>query len=73
MGIKLWRNVIKFFFNAVLKGKLREAVRFLCEIEQGGFLKPDKSAVDCTGTINETVASVLEGKHPSEKNPFVLR
>ena len=55
--------------NLVLKGKLRKAVRFVCEREKEGVLKPDKFADDCMGTINETVASILEGKHPSKIIP----
>ena len=31
-------------------------------------MQPDELAEDCMGAINETVASVLEGKHPREKN-----
>ena len=57
----------QMFLNLVLKGKLRKAVRFVYEREKGGFFQPDELAEDRTGTINDTVASVLEGKHPSEK------
>ena len=31
-------------------------------------MQPDELAEDCTGTINKTVTSVLEGNHSSEKN-----
>ena len=31
-------------------------------------MQPEKLDEDRTGTINETVASVLEGKHPSKNN-----
>ena len=55
------------FSNLVLKGKLREAIPFVCDREKGGVLQQDELAEDLTGTINETVASVLEGKHPREK------
>ena len=44
------------FSNLVLKGKLREAVQFVCDREKGGVLQPDKLSKDCTGTIKETVA-----------------
>ena len=54
----------KTFSNLVLKGKLCKAVRLVCDREKGGVLQPDELAEDCTGTINETVTSVLEGKHP---------
>ena len=54
------------FSNLVLKRKLRKSVRFVCEREKGGFLQPDKLAEDCIGTINKTVASVLDGKCPSK-------
>ena len=47
--------------NLVLKVKLREAVQFVSEMEKGKVLQPNELAEDCTGTINETVASVLEG------------
>ena len=57
------------FSNLVLKGKFRNAVQFVCEREKRGVLQPDKLAEDCTGTINKTVASVLEGKHPSKPIP----
>ena len=52
------------FSNLVLKGKLREAVQFVCDREKGGFLQQDEFSEDLTGKINNTVASVLEGKHP---------
>ena len=61
------------FSNLVLKGKLREAVRFVYDRQKGGFLKPDELAADRKGKINETFTSVLEGKHPSKKFPPVLR
>ena len=61
------------FSNLVLKGKLRESVRFVCDIEKGGFLQPDELDTDWTGTINETVTSVLEGKIRSKQFPPVLR
>ena len=47
------------FSNLVLKGKLREAFRFVCEREKGGVLQLDELAEDFTGTINETATSVL--------------
>ena len=46
----------RVFSELVLKGELREAVRFVFDIEKGGFLRPDELAEDCTGTINKTVA-----------------
>ena len=57
------------FSNLVLKGKWRKAVRFICDREREGGLKPDELAEDRTGMINETAASVLEEKHPSKKIP----
>ena len=36
---------------------------------KGGIFQPDELAEDCTGAINKTVASVLEGKHPSKTIP----
>ena len=56
--------------NLVLKGKLREATRFVFEREKGGVLQPIELAEDRTGTINETVTSVLEGKNPSKKSTY---
>ena len=38
--------------------------------KRGGVLQPDKLVEDCTGTIKETAASVLEGNHAREKIPF---
>ena len=57
------------FSNLVLKGKLREAVRFFCEIEKRVVLQLDKLAADHTGTIKKTIVLVLEGKHPSKTIP----
>ena len=56
------------FPNLVLKGKLREEVRFVCAWETGG----EKLSSDRTGTINKTVASVLVEKYPHETFPHVL-
>ena len=41
--------------NLVLKGKLREAVQFVCGRKDGGVLQPYELAEDRTGMINETV------------------
>ena len=57
------------FSNLVLKGKLREAVRFVCDMEKGRVLQPEKLAEDCMGTINETVTLVLEGKSEQKFPP----
>ena len=35
----------------------------------GDVLQTNKLAADCTGTSNKTVATVLEGKHPSDTIP----
>ena len=53
------------FSNLVLKGKLRKAIKFVCDREKGGFFQPDELAADGMGTIDKTFASVLEGKYPS--------
>ena len=53
------------FSNLVLKGKLHKVVQFVCDREKGGVLQLDELAEDCTGTINETITEVFEGKHPS--------
>ena len=50
------------FSNLVLKGILREAVQFVCDREKGEGLQPDELSADCTGTINDIVTSILEGK-----------
>ena len=55
--------------NLVLKGKLREAIRFVSEREKGGVFQPEKIAEDCTGTINKNVTLVLEEKNPSKTFP----
>ena len=54
------------FSNLVLKVKLRKAVQFVCERKKGGVLQPGKLAADSTDGINDTVVSVLEGKHPNK-------
>ena len=48
---------------------MRKAVQLVCDIEKVGVLQPDELAADRTGTINETVKSVLEGKYPSKTIP----
>ena len=60
------------FSNLVLKGKLRKAVRFVYDREKGGFLQPDKLDEDYTGTVNEILLSVLQGKLPSGTIPFCV-
>ena len=57
------------FSNLVLKGKFSEAVQFVCDREKGVVLQPYELAEDCTGTINETITSVFEGKCPSKTIP----
>ena len=37
--------------------------------KRGGSLQPEELSEDHTGTIKETVISVLEGKHPSKTIP----
>ena len=56
------------FSNLVLKGKLYKGVHLVCDREKGGVLQPEKMAEDHIGTINKTVASVLEGKYSNKKN-----
>ena len=68
-GIQTAEKRHRTFLNLVLKIELREAVRFFCDREKGVVLQPDELAEDRTGTINETVTSVLEGKHTSNKIP----
>ena len=61
------------FSNLVVKGKLCGVVRSVCEREKEVVLQPNKLTENCTGTINKTVASVLEGRHPCKKFSPVLR
>ena len=65
-GTKTLEEYHQTFSNLVLKRKFREAVLLVCERDKGGVFQPEKLAEDCTGTINKTITSVLEGKHPSE-------
>ena len=53
--------------NIVLRGKLREAVRLVCERESGGVLLPNEMASDKTGIMEETATTVLAKKHPHKK------
>ena len=55
------------FSVIVLKGKLREAVRFVCSWETGGFLQPGDLSLYKMGVINETITYVLVGKHLHKK------
>ena len=48
-----------YISNIILRGKLCEAIRFVCAQETGVFLQTNKLALDKTGVINETAASVL--------------
>ena len=57
------------FSNLVLKGKLREAIRFVSEREKGGVFQPEKLAADRTGMIIKNVASVLQGGNYSRTIP----
>ena len=57
------------FSNLVLKGKLRQAVQFVYEREEGIVLQPDDLDEYHTGIINDTVALDLEGKHHCEIIP----
>ena len=61
------------FSNLALKEKLSEAVQLICDMEKGGVLQPDELSEDHTGKINDTVTSILEGKHLRTKLPPVPR
>ena len=54
------------FSNIVLRRKMCGSVRFFCERYTAGVFQPKKLALDKTGIINKTVASVLAGKHLHE-------
>ena len=43
------------FSNLVLKGRLREALQFLCDREKGGVFQPEKLAYDSTITITKII------------------
>ena len=58
-----------YFLNLILCGKLCEAVRFVFKQEPGGVLQHGDLASYKMGVINETVTSILAGKHPHEKIP----
>ena len=61
------------FPNLVLKLKLHEGVQFLCDRKKGGVFQSEKLAEYCTGTINDTITSFLEGKHPSKTIPYCAK
>ena len=68
-GIKSKEKCHRVFSNLVLKGKLREAIRFICAREIVFFFQPNELEEDLTGIMNETVTLVLVGKHPHKKFP----
>ena len=72
-GTKTAEERHRTFLNLVLKRKLRKAVRFVCDRENEGVLQPKELAAYSMVTINETVASIFEGKHPSKKIPSCAR
>ena len=55
--------------NIVLRGKLREAVRLVCERESGGVLLPNEMASDRKYVTEETVAAVTVNEYLQEKIP----
>ena len=57
------------FVTLVIHVKLYESIKFVCRWESGGTLLPDNMVADRTGVTEETVATVLVGKHPLEKLP----
>ena len=59
----------RMFSNLVLKGKLRKAVQFVRDRENGEVLQPYQLAEDRTGTIIETDALVLKEKNMRETIP----
>ena len=66
-GIQSEEQSHRAFSNLILKGKLCEAVIFVCAQETEG-LQPNELAEDQIGFINKTVALVLAIKHPHKKN-----
>ena len=58
--------------NLILRRKLREEVKFICERETGGVFPLDDQATDSTGFTDKTVAEVLAKKPRPIENPIVL-
>ena len=54
------------FLSIIIRRKLCEAVRFICDRETGGVLLPSYWATEKAGITDETVVEVLAGKHPPE-------
>ena len=57
----------------VLKAKLHEAVRFICEQETGVVVLPDELVYKKSVFMDKTVTEVLAGKHTHKKKTWVLR
>ena len=55
-------------FGCFLRGRLREAVRFVCKQEIEENFQPEKLELDKTVMINETNTYLLAGKKPQEKH-----
>ena len=60
------------FSKIILKGKLREAIRFIREWEIGRGVLPDKWATEKLGVTDKTVAGGFTVKHPPEKENLVM-
>ena len=56
---------VAIYSRLVLKGKLRQAVYYPTELDQGGVLQPEEED-EKTGDL---VIKILHGKHPTERNP----
>ena len=72
-GVQTEEQCHQTFSNFTPKWTLCKAVQFVYVRENGGFFQTNKLAEDCMGMINETVTSVLEGKHKCKKTPPMPR
>ena len=69
---KLRRNVINRFWTFSWRGNYVKPYNSSLKEKRGGVFQPDELAADHTGKVNDTVASVLEGKHTSKKISLML-
>ena len=73
LGTQTMKERHGMFSNLVLKGKLREAVRFVCDKEKGGVLKPDELDEDCTARSTRPPHRFWRGNILAKQFPLVPR